>query len=127
MVGTTETQVHGAPGDVAPRSDEIAYLRSVLARYFPVYAGKCAPPLVDAFAGLRVLPTGSGAAAARSRDTILLTDNDRSPRLVAVYGGKLTAYRATAERAMDRLAPGLPAAEPRADTRALRLAPGKVA
>jgi glycerol-3-phosphate dehydrogenase len=125
MVGTTESPFHGRPGDVTPLAEEIDYLRNVLAHYFPGLAGRHAPPTVDAFAGLRVLPTGSGDAAVRPRDTVLLADDDRSPRLVAIYGGKLTAYRATADRVMDRLAPGLPAPAPRADTRTLRLAPAK--
>ena len=47
--------------------------------------------------------------------------DELEPRFVALYGGKLTGYRATAARVLERIAPSLPAAERRADTATLRL------
>ncbi|NIQ29144.1 MAG: hypothetical protein GTN89_01915 [Acidobacteria bacterium] len=82
--------------------------------------------MLEAFAGLRVLPSGPGHAFHRSRETIL--DVDRAnraerPRLLSIYGGKLTSWRATAEKVVARLAPALPERQPRADTRRLHLEP----
>ena len=78
---------------------------------------------MSAFAGLRVLPAGTGHAFQRSRETRLVTDRERSPRLISVYGGKLTAYRATAQKVLDRIAESLPPGKRLADTAKLPLAP----
>jgi glycerol-3-phosphate dehydrogenase len=57
----------------------------------------------------------------RARETVLVVDEEAHPRWLAIYGGKLTGYRAAAERIVRRLAPSLPARTRRADTRTLRL------
>jgi glycerol-3-phosphate dehydrogenase len=93
LVGTTETPFDGDPAAVSARPEEVAYLQETLRRYFPGHRGK----LLSSFAGLRVLPHGSGAAFHRLRETILHPDN---PDRVARYRlrRKLTGYRATAAR-----------------------------
>ena len=52
------------------------------------------------FAGVRVLPESGGDFFNRPRETILLPDNATRPRLIAIYGGKLTTYRREAEKVM---------------------------
>jgi glycerol-3-phosphate dehydrogenase len=123
MVGTTETRFRGDPDEVSPLRAERNYLLRVLHRHFPRYRDNCT--VLDAFAGLRVLPAGPGHAFHRSRETILDTDRDGRdpPRLLSIYGGKLTSYRATAEKVLARIAAALPARRPVADTTALRLSP----
>ncbi len=123
MVGTTETRFRGDPDEVRPLRAERNYLLRVLHRHFPRYRDSCT--VLDAFAGLRVLPAGPGHAFHRSRETILDTDRDGRdpPRLLSIYGGKLTSYRATAEKVLARVAPALPARRPVADTTTLRLSP----
>lgn len=91
MVGTTETPFDGDPATIAPTREEIDYLLGVHRRYFPESDG----PVVDAWAGLRVLPRAEGSAFDRPRDVTLVADDDRS--WVTVYGGKLTGYRHTGE------------------------------
>lgn len=125
LVGTTETRFRGDPDRVEPLRSEVNYLLRVLGRYFPRYAdGRDA--VVEAFAGVRVLPAGPGHAFHRSRETILaasVKDDRGRIRVLSVYGGKLTAWRATAEKVMSRIAGSLPARKPVADTRELRLTP----
>jgi glycerol-3-phosphate dehydrogenase len=75
-----------------------------------------------AFAGLRVLPRGDGHAFHRSRETLL--DLQHAGRVLSIYGGKLTTWRAVSERALSRVAPALPARAPRARTDQLPLHPG---
>jgi glycerol-3-phosphate dehydrogenase len=75
----------------------------------------------DSFAGLRVLPAGEGAAFGKSRDTVFARDNDATPRVVSILGGKLTAYRATAEKLITSLQPHLPKRQAIANTRRLML------
>ncbi len=118
LVGTTERIYQGDPAAVVPTQSEIDYLLETVRQYFPVYA-QLEP--VEAFAGLRVLPHEAGEAFGRSRDTRLHTTHAR--RVVSVYGGKLTAYRATAEKVVEMLQGVLPPRERRSDTRELPLTP----
>src|SRR6185295_14699109 len=60
-------------------------------------------------AGLRVLPGGEGHAFHRSRETLLVPDREPTPRVLSIYGGKLTSYRAVSEQVMTRMAASLPA------------------
>ena len=121
MVGTTEHVYQGDPAHVAPRDDERKYLLAVLAQYFPIYRSSEKAQIVDAFAGLRVLPSGGDNLNKQPRDTALHVDRDHKPRVLTIYGGKLTAYRATAEKVATRIASSLPTREQIADTRQLRL------
>lgn len=123
MVGTTETPYQGDPDAVRPLPEELEYLRGVIAHYFPAYRGPGAPEVTSAFAGLRVLPAAQGTAFHRTRETLLEADRTRSPRFLAIYGGKLTGWRATAERVLRRFESTLPARAPLADTRRLRIEP----
>jgi glycerol-3-phosphate dehydrogenase len=117
LVGTTETPYSGDPALVRPLPSEIDYLCATFAAHFP---GRTLEQL-DAWAGLRVLPRGTGRAFARPREVVLSLDDELAPRFAGIYGGKLTGYRATAERVLARLAPTLPLAARRADTATLRL------
>jgi glycerol-3-phosphate dehydrogenase len=119
MIGTTETHFQGEPADVASQPAEIDYLLEIANYYFNASLG--AADIIDSFAGLRVLPAGGGSAFGKSRDTFLLPDDADQPRLVSIYGGKLTSYRASAEKLMDMITRTLPAATPVADTRTLEL------
>jgi glycerol-3-phosphate dehydrogenase len=108
LVGTTEVRFHGDPGTVAPGPHEIHYLLGVLRHYFPRFRDAAAMPLQGAFAGLRVLPAGGGHAFHRSRETLLAPDRAPRPRVLSIFGGKLTTWRAVAARALAQIAPSLP-------------------
>jgi glycerol-3-phosphate dehydrogenase len=125
MVGTTEMSFTGDPKNVRPLPEEQQYLQEAYDHYFPNgQKGETDAHMIDAFAGLRVLPTGNSSAhASRSRDTILHPDRPNKPRLVTIYGGKLTAYRVTAEKVLARLHHSLPQRKPVASTRKLSLEP----
>ncbi|GIX21890.1 MAG: FAD-dependent oxidoreductase [Gammaproteobacteria bacterium] len=118
LVGTTERPYAGDPAAVRPGADEIEELLGVFNHHFPgFYGGRAAgaSDVLEAFAGLRVLPAGRGATAARSRRPLLWTDPNPVPRVLAVCGGKLTLYHETAEAALQRLGRALPARPRRAD------------
>lgn len=126
LVGTTETRFRGDPDRVRPLRTEANYLLRVLNRYFPRYETLAPEGVLDSFAGLRVLPCGKGHAFHRSRETLLEADtnvNSDKPRVLSIYGGKLTAWRATAAKVLSRLQPALPQRRPVADTRRLTLSP----
>jgi len=123
MVGTTETRYLGKPDEVLPLDNEKLYLLHVLEHYFPRFANVTPSDLVDAFAGIRVLMKKPGHAFHRSREVVFHLDRKVTPRLISIYGGKLTTYRATAEKVM-RIATGtLPVRSKVADTHTLKLSP----
>jgi glycerol-3-phosphate dehydrogenase len=123
MVGTTETPYHGDPSLVAPLPAEVHYLLGVLKHYFPRWRDLTEGDLTATFAGLRVLPAGSDRAFDRSRETQLVTDRRPRPRVLSVYGGKLTTWRAVSERALNDIAASLPQRRALARTDQLPLKP----
>jgi len=122
MVGTTETPWRDEPAASYPRDEEIDYLLASFGRLFPDQKRE-RREIVAAFAGLRVLPASTGEAFSRPRDVILHAPGGRDARLLSIYGGKLTTYRATAAKALKRLGAVLPKTSPRADTREVPLKP----
>jgi glycerol-3-phosphate dehydrogenase len=123
MIGTTETRYRGDPAAVRPLQTEVNYLLQTLKHYFPAYQHIGNAEITRSFAGLRVLPAGNGHAFHRPRETLLEVDREQRPRLLSIFGGKLTGWRATAEKVMQRVAPSLPTRTARANTRTLRLLP----
>jgi len=119
LLGTTESLFSGDPSTVQPREDEIRYLLAVYNHYFENTLDRS--QVIAAFAGLRVLPRSEDAAFHRSRDTLLHIDTANCPRVLSIYGGKLTSHRATAEQVIGRLRPLLPERKQLADTRTLPL------
>jgi glycerol-3-phosphate dehydrogenase len=124
LVGTTETQYYGDPDEVLPLRSEKLYLLHVLKHYFPRFADVKPSELIDAFAGIRVLMKKPGHAFHHSREVVLRPDRKVAPRLISIYGGKLTTYRATAEKVMRMAAGNLPERPRVADTETLRLQVG---
>ena len=102
LVGTTETPYHGDPGEARCTAAEEAYLLDTLRRYFPDFAAKTR--VRTTMAGLRVLPRADGAVHARSRDVMIHQETLGDGLYIAVCGGKLTGYRATAETVVKRIA-----------------------
>jgi glycerol-3-phosphate dehydrogenase len=116
LVGTTETPYRGDPDQVHPLPEEENYLLAVVRHYFPHLADLTRDDITERFAGLRVLPAANQPAFDRSRETIFTTDRDARPRVLCIYGGKLTGWRAAAAHVMQRISPSLPAAVKRAET-----------
>ncbi len=120
LVGTTETPFTGMdPGQARPLPEEKNYLLEVVRRYFP----KARLNIRSSFAGIRVLPAGQSRIFRRSREILYVIDRKTAPRVLGVYGGKLTSYRADAQRALKMLRHVLPPCRPVADTCRLALDP----
>ncbi len=117
MVGTTEAPFQGNPDEVTPLDSEVQYLRDTYQKHFPDRDHT----ILNQWAGLRVLPVATGAAFKRSRETQLPVDNPSRPRVLSIYGGKLTGYRATAQKIMKILSRTLPRVTPVAKTSELPL------
>ena len=97
LFGTTETVYRGAPEAVKPTMLEISYLLTIFNYYFPDNPVE-RTDIIKSWAGLRVLPSSEQSFFKRSRDTIFAKDDDRDPRIVSIYGGKLTSHYSTAEK-----------------------------
>jgi len=102
MVGTTEKLFLGKADDVKPSEEEVNYLLAVYKSYFASQTSQTNFNVIKQFAGLRVLPKDDGSMLSRPRDTIL---HWATPGLLTLYGGKLTAYRSTAESVIKKIKP----------------------
>ncbi|MFO7245394.1 MAG: glycerol-3-phosphate dehydrogenase/oxidase [Thermaerobacter sp.] len=101
--GTTDTVYEGDPGRPLVEPQDARYVLEAVNRNFPG-AGLEPGDVISAWAGLRPLidPGDTRSPGAISRDYKLFT----SPSgLVTVAGGKLTAYRAMAEKIVDEVFP----------------------
>jgi glycerol-3-phosphate dehydrogenase len=116
LIGTTETPYRGDPDQVHPVPAEEEYLLAVFRHYFPAASAMTRADILQSFAGLRVLPAASQAAFDRSRETIFTADREPYPRVLGIYGGKLTGWRAAAAHVLNRISPSLTARPRRAAT-----------
>jgi len=119
LIGTTETHYPVIPQSITPTEEEIAYLLKVYNEYFSMAMAR--KDVQTAFAGLRVLPQDTGGYFHRSRDSIIYPDEVHQPRCLSLYGGKLTAYRATAEAVLKQVRSVLGKTEIKADTKNLKI------
>ena len=103
LVGTTEADSHEALDELKPNQQEKDYLLDVARHYFPENDGL---NVSDAFAGLRVLPSGQNGHFNKPRKTVLHRSHDR---VINIYGGKLTTYRQVSLRVISDLQNVLPA------------------
>ena len=117
LLGTTEFSYEGDPHKVHSRQEAVDYLLDVYQHYFPERDKN----VIDQWAGLRVLPAATGKAFKRSRETQMPVDNEKTPVVLSIFGGKLTGYRATAEKVIEKLKPSLPNVSAKALTSQLPL------
>lgn len=117
LLGTTETLFTGTPDEAAPLMAEEIYLLGCFRYYFPDHY----ITIRERFVGLRVLPVAGDTPFGRSRETHLQLDHLQQPRVVGIYGGKLTVARATAQKVLQALRPSLPFRIPQADITQLPL------
>ncbi|MXS85166.1 FAD-dependent oxidoreductase [Nitrosomonas sp. HPC101] len=117
LLGTTETIFKGKPEEASPLITEEVYLLGCFRYYFPDHY----ITIRERFTGLRVLPESGSALFNRSRETHLQYDHPKYPRVVGIYGGKLTVCRATAQKVLHSLRLSLPVRIPRADISQLSL------
>jgi glycerol-3-phosphate dehydrogenase len=101
MVGTTDTDYAGDPGEAEASREDVEYLRTEAARAFPR-----APfdQILFTWAGVRALVREEGVAEGEVSRKHRLYDHRRRDGIdgaLSVIGGKITAYRAIAEEVTD--------------------------
>ncbi|MDW8370650.1 MAG: glycerol-3-phosphate dehydrogenase [Geminicoccaceae bacterium] len=105
LIGTTDHEIAGDPGQVAVTAEERDYLLASITRWFRRPLGP--EDIVWSYAGVRPLYNdGASAAQAATRDYVLHLDAPvGAAPLLSVFGGKLTTARKLAEAALLELAP----------------------
>lgn len=100
ILGTTDTDYHGAPDDVRVDAASVDYILRVANQFFP--NARLSPcDVISAWAGVRPLvatPSGQPSDISRSHEI-----HSPEPGWWDVTGGKLTTYRLMAEQTVDRI------------------------
>ncbi len=100
LIGTTDIDYEGDPGEVAASESEIDYLCAAASEYFkkPITREQ----MVWSYAGVRPLyDDGAGSAQEATRDYVLrLQNGEGEPPLVNIFGGKITTFRRLSESVM---------------------------
>ena len=105
LIGTTDVDHHGLPGDAHCTPEEVEYLCEFASRYF--VAPVTPDQVVRTYSGVRPLyDDGASSATAATRDYVLAVDA-KGPPCLHVFGGKITTYRRLAEAALAKLSPFL--------------------
>jgi glycerol-3-phosphate dehydrogenase len=111
MVGTTDTDYVGDPGDAEASVEDVEYLRSEAARAFPRAS---LDRIHFTWAGVRALVRVEGVAEGEVSRKHAILDHERSDGIAGVFsviGGKITAYRLIAEEITDLVAKRLGSVE----------------
>jgi glycerol-3-phosphate dehydrogenase len=104
LVGTTELMLSQLPDRPEITGEETDYLLGIYRHYFPGVGdtARLRGLILASFCGVRVLPRQSASAFERPRDT-QMSCHASHPRLLTLYGGKLTTFRHTANEALEWL------------------------
>ena len=111
LIGTTDKDHKGSPGDAVCTPEEQDYLCAFASQYFArpvtradiVWTYSCVRPHYD---------DGAKSATAATRDYVLSLDKGAGAPLLSVFGGKITTHRRLAEHALEKLLPFFPKAKP---------------
>ncbi len=105
LIGTTDQEFEGDPGDASCSDEERDYLLNFANQYFE--RALTHDDVVWTYSGVRPLyDDGAKSATAATRDYVLSLDT-AGPPVLSVFGGKITTYRKLAEQAMAKLLPVL--------------------
>ena len=110
LIGTTDEDYEGDPGNPRISDSETGYLLAAVGEYFrrPVKREQ----LRWAYSGIRPLyDDGASKAQEATRDYVLKLETPAGEApLLSVFGGKITTFRKLAEAAMEKIAPFFPSA-----------------
>jgi glycerol-3-phosphate dehydrogenase len=102
LIGTTDVELEGDPGQAHIDANETAYLCEQASRYFkqPIKPAD----VVWSYSGVRpLLDDASGDPSAVTRDYLLEANHGGGAPLLSVWGGKITTFRKLAEDAADEI------------------------
>ncbi len=112
LIGTTDLDYHGEPGQQQISDEEEDYLLAAVGAYFK-------RPLTKdmvrwRYSGIRPLyDDGASAAQSATRDYVLKLEGGLGEApMLSVFGGKITTSRKLAEAALEKIAPAFPHMKP---------------
>lgn len=105
LIGTTERPYKGSPDNIMPTEVEILYLLRTYNRHFDRNLNR--EDIYSAFCGLRVLPGSNKSSFKKSRESLII-HSESTPGLITLVGGKLTAYRASADEIISIVKKAMP-------------------
>ena len=103
LIGTTDEDFEGDPGEAANSEGETVYLCSVVNEYLRQEVKPS--QVVWSYSGVRPLyDDAASSASAATRDYVFDVEGGKDqPILLSVFGGKITTYRKLAEHALEKL------------------------
>ncbi|WP_373086265.1 glycerol-3-phosphate dehydrogenase [Sneathiella sp.] len=112
LIGTTDQDYDGDPGDVAITAAETSYLCEAASQYFKHAIQE--DSIVWAYSAVRPLYDDNASEAQEAtRDYVLRQDGETGEApLLNILGGKITTYRRLAEAAMEMIEDNLGAKKP---------------
>jgi glycerol-3-phosphate dehydrogenase len=122
LIGTTETELTSLDKPPEATESEIVYLLGIYRHYFPLSPemNELKAKIVKTFCGIRVLPKQNSQAFERPRDTLMQASMSH-PRILSLYGGKLTTFRSTSVEVIEWIEQKIGKREPIADVERLTL------
>ncbi len=100
LIGTTDRDFDGSPGEVRITAEEITYLCDAASEYFE--CGVTPDDVVWAYSGVRPLyDDGASKAQEATRDYVIKVEGEGN--LINIFGGKITTYRRLAESALKKI------------------------
>lgn len=103
LIGTTDRDFDGDPGEVAISDAEVDYLCAAASEYFAAPVKR--DDIVWTYAAVRPLyDDGASKAQEATRDYVLRSDApDGQAPLIDVFGGKITTYRRLSEHMLEKI------------------------
>lgn len=110
LLGTTDTDYEGDPGEVRPDRDDVKYLLGAVNRVLskPLHTSD----VIGAYAGLRALAIQPGASPSENTREYRFHQDPWAANLITVCGGKLTTSRSLGEKLVDQVVASLPGSSP---------------
>ena len=103
LIGTTDQDHKGSPSDVVITDAEIDYLCEGASSYFKEPVRR--DDIVWSYSAVRPLyDDGASKAQEATRDYVLRVDgDDDEPKVINIFGGKITTYRKLAESMLEKI------------------------
>jgi len=103
LIGTTDRDYDGSPEDVEISDEEIEYLLAAAGEYFKARVTR--DDIVWTYSAVRPLfDDGASKAQEATRDYVLkLEGRANQPKLLNIFGGKITTYRRLSEAVLSKI------------------------
>ena len=107
LIGTTDVDHKGPPGEAICTPQEQDYLCSFVSEYFRTNITR--KDIVWTYSGVRPLyDDGASSATEATRDYVLRLNREGGAPLLNIFGGKITTYRKLSEAALSKIGEALP-------------------